>query len=149
MKKTIKIKLLLAALITLMACNKSKTNSNKLDGYKWGVKEITIEGVSETNLPEVLFKECDIYKESCEGSWLIAEGGRSSFIWQVRSKGKEFEISNQTDHAHSFLDVKAAEQCIKYSGVYNILLSKRKQLIIESMLTAGYFGKKVKIKFER
>lgn len=139
----------MVALITFMACNKSKTNSNKLDGYKWKVKEITIEGVAETNLPEVLFKECDLYKESCEGSWLIPEGGRSSFIWQVRSKGKEFEISNQTDHAHSLLDVKATEECINYSGVYKILISKRKEFVIESSLTVGYFGKKVKISFTR
>jgi len=139
--------LIIAILIT--ACNKSKKYSKRLDGNKWQVKEITIEGGSESNLPEVLFKECDIYEQSCEGSWITPEGGRSAFIWQVRSKGKDFEISNQTDHVHGYLDVKAAEQCIKYTGVYTIVKSKRNQFIIESTVTGGYSGKKVQITFEK
>jgi len=139
--------LIFAVLIT--ACNKSKKSSTRLDGSKWQVKDITIEGGSELKLPEVLFKECDIYEESCEGSWITPEGGRSSFIWQVRSKGKHFEISNQTDHVHGYLDVKAAEQCIKYTGVYNVVKSKRNKFIIESTVTSGYNGKKVQITFEK
>ncbi len=133
----------------LLSCSKTKRYSKRLDANKWQVKEITIDGVAESNLPEILFKECDVYNESCEGSWITPEGGRSSFIWQFRNNGKEFEISNQTDHVHNFQDVKAAEQCINYSGVYKVIDSKRKLLYIETTNSFGHKGKVVKITFEK
>lgn len=147
--RTIVVFIFLFILIIPTACNKSKYRSRKLDGDKWIAKEMTVDGVAETSPPELLFKECDIYKESCSGTWITPDGGRGQFAWQFRNKGKEFELSNQTDHVHSIEDVKAGEQCIKYTGVYTVIESKFKSLVIESKITSGFTGKKVKIEFEK
>lgn len=150
MKTKSSLLLLLGFTVLLFTgCNKSKRYSNKMDGKKWQVKEILIDGASQSNLPELLFKECDIYEESCEGSWISAEDGRSAFAWQFRDKGKTFELSNQSDHAHSLLDVKASEQCIAYSGVYEVTESKLNSLKVQSTLTNGFKGKTVVLVFEK
>lgn len=137
-------------LISLMiSCNKSKKYSNRMEGNKWKITTISINGVAESNLPELLFKECDIYKETCEGTWISTEGGRAQFAWQFRDKGKTLEIANQTDHVHGNLDVKAAEQCISYTGVYNVVKSKRKYLSLKSSVINGHQGKEVILELER
>jgi hypothetical protein len=136
-------------IIVMLACNKSKKFSNRMGGYKWKIVTLTVNGTSETNLPELLFKDCDIYKETCKGTWISEEGGRAQFVWQFRDKGKVLEIANQTDHAHGIIDVKAADQCIAFTGVYEVIKSKRKSLVLKSTSITGHQGKEVNIELER
>jgi len=139
----------LLLIVALMACNKSNRNSRRVEGYKWKVTSINVNGNAETNLPTLLFKDCDIYNEVCKGTWISDEDGRAEFVWQFRDKGKTIEIANQTDHVHDVLDVKAAEQCIAFTGVYEVVNSKRKSLSIKSTKANAYQGKEVKIEMER
>lgn len=146
------IKVSFAALLTaamLFACNKSKKYSNRLGGNKWKVVSLKVGGSGVNDLPELLFKDCDIYKESCEGSWINKDEGRAAFVWQFRDKGKILEIANQTDHVHGLQDVKAAEQCIEFSGVYEVVKSKRRSLSIKSSVTHGHTGEEVNMELER
>jgi hypothetical protein len=108
-----------------------------------------VDGVNQPQLPVIKFSECEIYKESCKGLWYLGETGHGGIIWQIRDKGKTLEISNQADHTHSIEDVKAAEQCIAFSGVYKIIKSKRKSMECETSTAYGYSGKKVVLKMER
>lgn len=133
----------------LASCNKSKKYSKRMDGDKWKVVSLTVAGSEVTGKPELLFKDCDIYKESCEGSWIMPNDGRAAFAWQFRDKGKTLEIINQTDHVHGFADVAAADQCIEFSGVYEVIKSKRKSLTIKSNVTHGHNGQEVKMELER
>lgn len=120
-----------------------------MGGNKWKVVSLSISGSSVSGIPELLFKDCDIYKESCEGSWISPSGGRAQFVWQFRDKGQSLEIANQTDHVHGFEDVKAAEQCIEFSGVYEVIKSRRKFLNLKSTSTHGYKGQEVILELER
>jgi hypothetical protein len=106
---------LIILICTLVACNKTRRYSNRIEGNKWKVTSIQVNGVAESSLPELLFKDCEIYKETCNGTWLSNEGGRAQFVWQFRENGKVLEIGNLTDHVHSILDVKAAEKCIDHN----------------------------------
>lgn len=137
--------IVICSLIASLSCNKSKRYSKRMDGNKWEVIELTVNGTAQSDQPDLLFKECDIYKESCEGSWIMPNDGRAQFAWQFRDKGKILEISNQTDHIHSYEDLKASEACIAYSGIYEVKKSKMKELTIESTQTNGYKGMTVKI----
>lgn len=139
--------IVLAGSITF--CNKSKMYSNRVEGNKWKITTITVNGNSQGNLPELLFKDCDIYNESCEGSWITGDDGRAQFAWQFRDRGKTVEIINQTDHVHGFQDVKAAEQCIEYSGVYEVIKCRRKSLSIKGKNAHGHAGEEVSIEMER
>jgi hypothetical protein len=136
-------------LIAMVSCNKTKTVSNRLDGQKWKVTELSVDGVNELELPRFKFSDCEIYKESCKGLWYLGEDGHSGFAWQIRDKGKTLEFSNQADHAHGLEDVKAAEQCIAFSGIYKVLVSKRKRMEFETSAAFGFPGKKVVLKMER
>jgi hypothetical protein len=132
-----------------LACNKSKRYTNRLDGNKWKVVSITVNGLAQGNLPVLLFKDCDIYKESCKGTWISDGGGRAQFVWQFRENGKVLEISNQSDHAHTLADVKAGEQCIEYTGVYDVLKSKRKFIALKSTTVYGHPNNVVEINLDR
>lgn len=134
---------------TISACNKTKRYSNRIEGNKWKITSIQVNGIADTSHPELLFKDCDIYKETCNGTWISPEGGRAQFVWQFRENGKVLEIANQTDHAHDILDVKAAEKCIEYSGVYEVMKSQRKTFSLKSTKINGHFGKEVKIEMEK
>jgi len=136
-------------LVLVASCNKTKNVSNKLDGQRWNVTELSVDGVNQTQLPTIKFSECEIYKESCKGLWYLGETGHAGLYWQVRDKGKTLEISNQADHAHTIEDVHAGEQCIAFSGVYKIVKSKRNYMECESASTIGFSGKKAILKMER
>jgi len=134
---------------TILACNKTKRYSNRIEGNKWKVTSIEVNGIAESSLPDLLFKDCDIYKETCNGTWISSEGGRAQFVWQFRENGKVLEIGNQTDHVHGILDVQAAEKCIAYSGVYEVVKSRRKTFSLKSTKLNGHLGKEVKIEMEK
>lgn len=149
LQQLIKTTLLTGLFFGLAAgCSKSKHYAKRLDGDKWKVSAWSVDGGSLDNPPELLFKDCDVYEESCEGSWISLDG-RAQFVWQFREKGQVLEIANQTDHAHSLADVKAAEQCIAFTGVYSVKKSKRRWIQLQSSSTYGYPGKKVNIELER
>lgn len=139
----------LATVVLLSGCNKTKSVSNRLDDQKWTVTELSVDGVGQTQLPKIKFKECEIYKESCTGLWYLGEEGHAGIAWQIRDKGKTMEISNQADHAHGIEDVKASEQCIAFAGVYKVISSKRKKMEFETTAAFAYPGKKVVLKMER
>ncbi len=147
--KQVKYLLFILTSALLVFCNKTKSVSNKLDGQRWIVTELSVEGVNQEKLPLIKFSDCEIYKETCKGLWYLGETGHAGLVWQIRDKGKTLEISNQADHAHTIEDVKAGEQCIAFSGVYKIRKSKRNYFEAESMNAYGFSGKKVILKMER
>jgi len=148
MKKIVYVAIFALAIFNY-GCNKTKSVSNRLDEQKWNVTELSVDGVNQPQLPVIKFSDCEIYKESCKGLWYLGEEGHGGIVWQVRDKGKTLEISNQADHSHSIQDVKAAEQCIAFSGVYKIIKSKRKSMECETSNAFGFAGKKVVLKMER
>ena len=79
MKTSIKtLTLLLAVGLLATACNKTRTNSNRLiKGGEWTVTELSVDGTSEDELPTWEIDECDIYDESCTGEWANDEGGHA------------------------------------------------------------------------
>lgn len=141
--------IIILSLVTIASCNKTKKYSNRMGGYKWELTSLTINGTEVTTKPVLLFKDCDIYKETCEGSWILNEDGRASFVWQFNNKGQKLEIANQTDHVHGIADVKAAEQCIEYSGIYDVVESKRQSITIKTNMANGHKNKDVVIKMQR
>jgi len=144
-----KLIVLFAGILFLSSCNKTKTVSNRMDGQRWHVTELSVDGVNQSELPVLRFSECEIYKESCKGLWYIGESGHGGFAWQIRDKGKTLEFSNQADHAHGMEDIKAADQCIAFSGIYKVLVSKRNRMEFETNAAFAYPGRKVVLKMER
>lgn len=149
MKKIVTVTAIAALLIISYACNKTKTYSNRLDGGNWKVTELSIDGVNQSELPEWIINECDIYGESCTGEWKNDEGGHGEFVWQFREKGKTFEISNQSDHTHSHADEEAQAQCSDFSGVYTVEESGKKKMKFTSTTTIGYPGNTAVIVIEK
>lgn len=159
MKKTI---LFISASIILsiafIACNKTKMYTNRLDGGDWKVTELSVDGTNEAELPEWTIGECDAYKEACKGDWKNDHGHKANFIWQFREKGKKFEISNQSKvedvtagligdmffHAEEL-----ADQCVNFSGTYEVVEHKKKMMEFKSTTTIGFPGKTVVIKIEK
>lgn len=148
MKRIICVSLLLIVLFVSSNCNKTKFRSNRIDENKWEVTELSVDGQNITPLPTLKFNDCKIYKENCNGWWYLGEG-HAEIAWQFREKGKLFELSNQADHVHGIEDVRAAEQCIQFSGVYDVVKSKRNSFEIKTNNAFGYKGKTVSIKMKK
>lgn len=146
--KTNLIILGLSIILLISGCSKSKRNSKKLDDNKWKAIELSINDVNVSELPTFKFNDCDIYKEACKGWWYLGDG-HAETAWQFRNNGKEFEIINQADHAHGIEDIKAADQCIAFSGVYKVMKSTRNNMEFESSNTYKYPNQKVVLKIER
>lgn len=157
MKRHIKVLLMILPVVAiLLSCNKTKINSDRLiDGGEWKVTELTVDGVSEAELPEWEIKTCDIYAESCEGEWKNEEGGHAEFIWQFRNKGKSFEISRQAEtggeagHTHNHAEEEAIAQCYAFSGVYDVDKRKKTSMSFTTNAALGHAGKQVVIKIEK
>jgi hypothetical protein len=147
--KTIALVIFIAVLGIFAACNKTKQGSNRLMGHHWDVEEFTIDGVANNELYELDFEDCSIYKETCEGHLMTREGGEAHFAWQIRDKGKIFELSDQSDHSHGEKDKRAIFLSASISGVYQIDKQTRKEFEISSTETAQYKGKKVVIKMHK
>lgn len=156
MKIIKRLSFLTLVIVAIAACNKTKKFSKRLAGETWTVTELTVDGTSAEELPKLIFSDCDIYeKEPCVGELENHEGGHANFIWQIRDKGKVFELSNQSslDDAHSHGgDEHATEEAVllsqNLSGIYTITKSKRKSMEMESTATLGFEGKKVILKLE-
>ena len=150
--KTLFTSITIAAVITFTACNKNKQYSKRLSGETWHVTELTVDGTAQSELPELHFEDCDIYKESCKGSWENHEGGHSHFIWQFREKGEKLEISNQStlaDSHGSHADEEAILQCSAFSGVYDVTVHKKDRMEFETTSAIGFSGNKVVLKMEK
>lgn len=136
-------------LIGAVSCNKTKVNSNRLDGGNWKVTELTVDGVSEAELPSWNISECDIYEQTCTGTWTNEEGGHADFAWQFRGKGKIFEIANQQSDFHGHADEEATMQCQNFSGVYDVVERGKKNMEFKTTAAIGYPGQSVVIRIEK
>lgn len=142
------------ASLALAACNKTKSNSNRLmKAGTWEVTELTVDGTAQTILPDLIIEDCDIYDETCYGEW-EGGGGHAYFAWQFRDKGKIFEISRQEmpdDHGHSHgaAGLAIEQQCYEFSGVYQVDESSSTSFSFSSSSTTGFPGKKVVMKIAK
>ncbi len=159
MKKIILLaSVILTVALVFTACNKTKIYANRLDGGDWKVTELSVDGTNEAELPKWTIGDCDAYKESCTGDWKNDHNHTAKFAWQFREKGKKFEISNQSKvedvtagltgdmffHAEEL-----ADQCVNFSGTYEVVEHKRKMMEFKSTTTIGFSGKTVIIKIEK
>ncbi len=156
MKNLISILMIVIVAGAISSCNKTKKVSKRfMKSGEWKVTELSVDGVNEDELPTWEIEDCDIYKESCEGEWKNDEGGHSEFIWQFREKGETFEISRQAEeeaghsHTHDHAAEEAAAQCYNFSGVYEVISSKKDEMEFRSTATAGHNGKQVVIKISK
>lgn len=150
MKKIIMLsRLALVAALVIMSCNKTKISAKRLDGGEWHVKELSVDGVNEAELPEWNIGECDGYKESCLGDWVNHEGGKSKFVWQFREKAEKFEISNQSELSGDHATDEAVLQCQSFSGTYDVISRKKKEMEFKTTSAIGFTGKTVIIKIEK
>jgi hypothetical protein len=142
MTKTKIVPVIIALSVLLMFCDKNKRSSRRLDNDKWKVTTLTVDGKNQDTLPIIKFTFCQIYEETCTGSWSSSDG-KATIAWQFRDEGKTFELSNQSDHGHSLADLNAVDQCIRFTGVYEVVNYKRKYLEVKSSKTYGYMDKTV------
>jgi hypothetical protein len=150
--KNYKIKSISIIFISLLfvaaACNKTKQHSNWLTGETWKVTSISIDGQPFDILPTLTFDDCNIYDEICFGN-LKAEGdGTASFAWQIRNKGTEFELSDQTQEVNESNE-EAVSFSSSFSAVFNINKATKKEMEIESSTCVRYPGKKVIINLSK
>jgi hypothetical protein len=137
----------------MSACNKTKKAHQWLiKAGEWKVVTLTVDGVAVDELPHWEIEDCKVYKESCIGEWKNDEGGHAEFIWQFREKGTIFQVAfqeNDHGHAHTDADHEAEEQCIEFSGVYNVTAHTKDKLELSSTSIAAHNGKTVIIKLEK
>lgn len=144
-------------IISTYSCNKTKTISNRfIKTGEWVISKLTVDGISEEELPIWEIEDCDVYNESCYAEWKNEEGGHAEFIWQFREKANTLEISHQIteeedehheEHDHSAEE--AAEQAYIFSGVYEVIEKKKNEMEFSSENTVGYLGQKVIIKIQK
>ena len=73
--------------VLVASCNKTKSTSKRLmKAGEWNVTELSVDGVNQEELPHWVIGDCDIYEESCIGSWQNDEGGATDFVWQVQTR---------------------------------------------------------------
>jgi hypothetical protein len=126
---------LLIIFTAITGCSKDKKMSKRLGGESWQITAMTIDGSAQTELPVFNFQNCDIYKESCRGTMSLglSQGDEPEFIWQLRDKGKAFEISNQSQG-------EAAVLLWQVSGTYKVVSLTKTEFDISSTVTEGYPG---------
>lgn len=144
-------------------CNKTQTFSNRLEGEVWSISKLVIDGVEEEHddhLAKLIFSDCDIYEEVCQGEWEIEES-HAEFAWQFDEKGSLLYIANQSeadhDHEHDHSDeedgeehhVDAIQQCQDLSGTYDVVEMTRKSIKLKSSNTLGYDGMMVEMEWEK
>jgi hypothetical protein len=150
MKKLFKSSLLLSACcLALLSCNKTRFYTNRLDGEDWSATELSVDGVSQSELPFWKLSECNPYKELCSGDWSNHHGGKSIFFWQLRESAKKFEISNQSSTTGNHDTDEAVMQCQFFSGIYDVVKRDKNEMEFTSTNTVGYPGKKVVLKLAR
>jgi hypothetical protein len=144
MKNVFRITILLIV-VTFISCNKNKQSSKTLQGSTWKFTSLKIDGVSDSSLATLKFKEGNMYNEVISGTWVNHDSSQTdeiTFVWQFRNKGKTFEISNQSDGD-------AALQCSMLSGIYQVTQLKNSNFSITSKSTIGYSNKEVAIELSK
>jgi len=137
--------------VLAVSCNKTKSTSKRLmKAGEWTVTELSVDGVNQEELPHWVIGDCNIYEESCVGSWQNDEGGATDFIWQVTSNGDSFVISRQgPDEGLEHADEEMATQCFEFSGTYEIVESKKTTMKFTSTATEGFSGQTAVISLEK
>lgn len=151
MKKILFISTIL--ILITSSCNKDKSTSKKFwKGQRWNVTVEYPKYAWNMNSDRLTYEadfyilECDIYDELCESVWKSSNGDLASFYWQFNENAKEIKIarSNEGDTVCSGCN-EADYFAFQFSGKYNVLQSKKKEMIFESTETIGYAGKTVKM----
>ncbi|MFN7690618.1 MAG: hypothetical protein ACK5QU_06020, partial [Bacteroidota bacterium] len=70
------------------------------------------------------------------------------FAWQIREKGKIFELSDQTQNKDESNE-EAVGFSSSFSGVFNVTEVDKKNMALESQNCKRYPGKKVVIKLTK
>jgi hypothetical protein len=152
MKKYSKLIIAVFSMAVLFtSCNKTKSTSKRfMKAGEWTVTELSVDGVSQEELPHWVVSDCDIYNESCTGSWRNDEGGATDFVWQVSNKGESFTISRQgPDEGLEHADEEMATQCFEFSGTYEVVESKKTKMKFTSNTTEGFSGQSAIITIEK
>lgn len=132
----------LSIAMLVASCNKTKSASKKfVRAGEWNVTELSVDGESQEELPHLLIGDCDLYNESCIGSWQNDEGGATDFIWQITNGAKSFVISRQgPDAGLEHADEEMATQCFEFSGTYEIIENEKTRMKLKSTATEGFPG---------
>lgn len=154
MKKSIVLFSFVAmAAIMLSACSKTnKANKRFIKAGEWTVTELSVDGVSEDELPVWEISDCDPYEAVCIGHWENEEGGHAEFAWQFNNKGESFVVSHQAEegeHEHDHADEEAAEQAYNFSGTYSVTESGKTKMSFTSTETVGFPGQTAVIVIEK
>ncbi|RFC54162.1 hypothetical protein [Brumimicrobium aurantiacum] len=143
--------LLLTTAFLFTACDKNKRASKHLmKAGNWEVKELSVDGVSQTLIPTWEIKDCDIYETVCEGTW-TSDTTQSRFYWQFNDKAQTFTISRVVapEDCEDFYTEEVEQQTFKFSGEYDVTKNKRKSKTFESYNTLGFEGQKAVIRVEK
>lgn len=137
--------------LVVAACNKTKSTSKCfIKAGEWHVTELSIDGVSEEELPHWTIGDCNIYKESCIGSWENQEGGATDFVWQIKENGEKFVISRQgPDEGLEHADEEMATQCFGFSGTYDIVENEKTRMKFTSTTLPEFPGQAAVIVIEK
>jgi hypothetical protein len=155
MKKTLLKTLTLATIITLSfaACDKNKRASKRLiKPGTWNVVEFSVDGQEITPYPRWRIDNCDIYEDTCTAKWWDNSlETQSAIYWQFNEKAETFTISRVVDTAdcEDFYTEEVEQQTYRFSGEYNVIERKRKEMHFESINTLGHPNEKVIIRLER
>ena len=152
MKKYSKIIIAVFSIAVLVtSCNKTKSTSKRfMKAGEWNVTELSVDGVNQEELPHWVIDDCDIYEESCIGSWQNDEGGATDFVWQVTNEGGSFIISRQgPDEGLEHADEEMATQCFEFSGTYDIAENKKTMMKFTSTTLDAFSGQSAIITIEK
>lgn len=147
--KNNRISIVIISLVIIFAsCNKTKQHSNWLTGETWKVTHLSLDGQPLDLKPALTFDDCNIYDEICFGSVKADGEGTAVFAWQIRKKGTEFELSDQTQDINEGNEV-AVSFSSSFSGIYSINKATKKEMELESNACVLYPGKKVIINLSK
>lgn len=147
----------LVLILGLSACNKTAITADRfIDAGEWTATTLSVDGVQEDELPILEIMDCEIYDEVCLSEWKNEEGGHAIFAWQFRDKGKIFEISRQEEeeedshsHSHDHAEEEANEQCLAFSGIYEVTERSKDVMEFTSTATNGHAGQNVILRIEK
>ena len=137
--------------VVLQSCDKNKRASKRLmDPGRWVLTDIQVAGEKFDNHIEWEVAPCEIYEESCEAHWLF-DGNSSRIYWQFNDKAETFTISRafESTDTSEYYTTEAKVQAYRFSGEYQVLTRKRKQMRFQSTQTEGYSGETVVIEIRR
>lgn len=137
--------------LLVASCNKTKATSKCfIKAGEWAVTELSVNGENQEELPHLVIGDCDIYKESCIGSWQNDEGGASDFVWQFNNNGTSFIISRQgPEEGLEHADEEMATQCFEFSGTYDVVENEKTKMKFTSSIIDAFPGQSVVITIEK